>query len=156
MGELTEKQNAFVLAYLETANAAEAYRRAYDVDENARDSWIYVEACQMLDNPKIAIRLKEVRDEAKSLSLYNSLAALEEYEAARALAQVEKNPSAMVSAIGGKVKLFGLDRPVRSEITGRDGNPIKTEEVGTGATKLATFIEALAERSGTTGPTDAG
>ena len=41
---LTPKQEAFARGYFETGNAAEAYRRAYDADENARDNWIYVEA----------------------------------------------------------------------------------------------------------------
>lgn len=151
MAELTEKQNAFVLAYLETGNAAEAYRRAYDVAEDARDSWIYVEATQLLDNPKIALRLKEVRDEAKRLSLYNALAALDEYEEARKEAKDQKNPSAMVAAITGKVKLFGLDKPIRAEISGKDGKPIQTEEVGSGTAKVTAFLENIAVRSGTSG-----
>lgn len=147
MAELTEKQQSFVLAYLETGNAAESYRRSYDVDENARDSWIYVEAAQLLDNPKIALRLEEVRDEAKRLSIYNTLSAMEEYEAARKLAEDEKNPSAMVAAIGGKVKLFGLDKPTRSEVTGKNGAPIKTQEVGAGPAKIAAYIATIADRN---------
>jgi len=39
-------------------------------------------------------------------------------------------------------------------VSGDPENPIKTEEVGAGATKLSAFIEALAERSGTTGQSD--
>lgn len=110
---LTPKQEAFALAFLETSNAAEAYRRAYDVSENARDSWIYVEACQLLDNPKVAQRVKELQDQAAALSLYTAKAAFEEYESARKLAETEKNPSAAVSAINGKVKLFGLEAPIK-------------------------------------------
>ncbi|MDE0590428.1 terminase small subunit [Halocynthiibacter sp. C4] len=149
--KLTEKQEAFALAYFETGNAGEAYRRAYDVEENARDSWIYVEACQLLDNPKIALKLNALREQASELAIYNVLQASAEYEAARSLAEQEKNPSAMVGAISGKVKLFGLEAPKasRHEITGKDGGAIKTEEVGQGAAKLASFLENIAERSGT-------
>jgi len=39
-------------------------------------------------------------------------------------------------------------------LSGDPESPIKTEEVGAGATKLSAFIEALAERSGTTGQSD--
>ena len=110
--QITAKQEAFALAYFETGNAAEAYRRAYDVEETSRDGWLYVEACQLLDNPRIAQRIKELRDQAQTLSIYNVLRASEEYEEARQMAMREGSAAAAVSAITGKVKLFGLE-PVR-------------------------------------------
>ena len=39
----------------------------------------------------------------------------------------------------------------RRELTGAEGGAIKTEEVGSGAAKLANFLDGIAERSGTTG-----
>ena len=122
---LTEKQEAFALAFLETGNAAEAYRRAYDVAPDAKDGWLYVEACQLLDNPKIAQRLKDLREQAERLSIFNLSAAMDEFEQARKLAAQEKNPSAMVAATTGKVKLFGLDRPAKIEHAGKDGGAIQ-------------------------------
>ena len=38
-----------------------------------------------------------------------------------------------------------------SEIAGKDGEPIEIKDKGTGAAKLAAVLEAIAERSGTTG-----
>ena len=124
MADLTPKQEAFCLAYLETGNAAEAYRRSYDVAPDARDSWVYVEACQILDNPKIALRLKELQSQAAKLSIYTVGRAYDELEQARDLAMQERNASAAVSAINGKVKLFGLEAPSRLEHTGKGGAPI--------------------------------
>lgn len=43
----------------------------------------------------------------------------------------------------------------RREVTGAEGGPIKTEEVGQGAAKLAAFLDGIAERSGTSGESDA-
>lgn len=114
--DLTQKQDAFALAFFETGNAAEAYRRSYDVSENARDGWIYVEACQLLDNPKIARRLKELRAQAERHAIYTRQKAMEEYEEARALAHTSQNPSAAVSAINGKVKLWGLEAPIKQRV----------------------------------------
>lgn len=151
MADLTPKQEAFCLAFLETGNAAEAYRRAYDVAAEAKDGWIYVEACQLLDHPKVSLRLKLLRDQAEKLSIFNLSAAMDEFEQARSLAKQEKNPSAMVAATTGKVKLFGLDRPTKLEHTGKDGGAIQTEEVGSGAAKLLGFLNGIAERSGTAG-----
>lgn len=138
---LTPKQEAFALAYFETGSAAEAYRRAYNVGTDARDSWIYVEACQLLDHPKIAPRIEELRKQAEKLSIFTRQKALEEFEEARALALKTGSAAAMVSATAGKVKLFGLDAParIRAEVTGKDGGPIesKTEPRELSAAELA-------------------
>jgi phage terminase small subunit len=129
MADPTPKQEAFALAFLETGNAAEAYRRAYDVAPDAKDSWIYVEACQLLDHPKVALRLKELRDQAEVLSIFTLQAAMEEFEEARQTALRAGQAAAAVSATSGKVKLFGLDRPAKvalaAEHTGKDGGPMQ-------------------------------
>ena len=61
---LTPKQEAFAAAYVETGNAAEAYKRAYDVDESTSSNTVYVQASRLLDNPKIALRIAELQREA--------------------------------------------------------------------------------------------
>ncbi len=126
---LTAKQEAFALAYFETGNAAEAYRRAYDVSPDARDSWVYVEACQLLDHPKITLRVEELQGQAERLSIFTRQKALEEFEEARELALKTGAAAAAVSATNGKVKLFGLDAParIRAEVTGKDGGPIESK-----------------------------
>lgn len=145
MADLTPKQEAFALAFLETGNAAEAYRRAYDVAPDAKDGWLYVEACQLLDNPKIALRLKTLREQAERLSIFNLAAAMDEFEQARSLAKTTMNPSAMVAATAGKVKLFGLDRPTKIEHAGKDGGAIKTED--SGIAKLIAYLDAVSSRA---------
>lgn len=124
---LTPKQEAFALAFFETGNAAEAYRQAYDVAPEAKDGWLYVEASQLLDHPKVALRLAALQKQAESLSMYTRLKALDEYEEARVLAMGEGSPAAAVSAINGKVKLIGLDAPTRTEV--KLGGKVQTEEV---------------------------
>ncbi len=125
---LTPKQEAFALAYFETGNAAEAYRRAYDVADNAKDQWLYVEASQLLDHPQITLRLEALEAQAQKLSMFTRQKALDEYEEARQLAIKSASPAAAVSATTGKVKLFGLEAPLRSkhEHTGLNGGPIET------------------------------
>lgn len=122
--KLTPKQEAFALAYVETGNAAEAYRRAYDVKAATTHSSIYVAASRMLDNPKIILRVEELQAQAVELCLYTVKDAFTEYEVARNLALEESNPSAAVAAVKGKVALFGLEAPARSkhEHTSPDGS----------------------------------
>ena len=120
--EMTPKQEAFALAYFETGNAAEAYRQAYDVPEGARDEWIYVEASQLLDHPKVALRLEEMSERAKALSIFTRHKAMEELEEARGVARTQGQAAAMVGATTAKIKLLGLDRASRVEVTSPDGS----------------------------------
>ena len=57
---LTQKQEAFCLAYVETGNASEAYRRAYDTSKMKPES-VNRLAKALMDNVKIASRLAELR-----------------------------------------------------------------------------------------------
>jgi phage terminase small subunit len=61
--KLTPKQDAFVLAYLETGNASEAYRRAYDVG-NMQPLTISTRGRELLKNSLITARIDEVRNES--------------------------------------------------------------------------------------------
>lgn len=64
MTGLTIKQEAFCQAYIETGNASEAYRTAYAADK-MKPEVVHVQACKLQDNPKIALRIKELRGEIK-------------------------------------------------------------------------------------------
>ncbi len=57
---LTPKQENFCLAYLETGNASEAYRRAYCA-EKMKPETINRMGKAMIDDPKIAARIAELR-----------------------------------------------------------------------------------------------
>jgi len=61
--KLTLKQEAFAMGYMETGNACEAYRRAYNADRMKRNS-IEVTASQLLQHPKVVLRVTELREEA--------------------------------------------------------------------------------------------
>lgn len=77
---LTPKQENFCLAYLETGNASEAYRRAYDADGMTPES-VNRKAKEVVDNVKIAARLEELRAPVREkalLTLESHLARLNE------------------------------------------------------------------------------
>lgn len=106
---LTPKQENFCLAYLETGNASEAYRRAYDASKMSVGA-INVEACELLDNPKIALRLAELREpimKRHAITVDDLLAELEE---ARQLAMGTESAAPAVAATMGKAKLLGYDK----------------------------------------------
>ncbi len=59
---LTPKQEAFAMAYVETGNASEAYRRAYPRAKNWKPESVHRKAHELLGNVKIMSRLDELRE----------------------------------------------------------------------------------------------
>lgn len=60
MAKLTPKQEAFCRFYIETGNASEAYRRAYNA-EKMKDTTIHVKASELLADGKVAVRVAELQ-----------------------------------------------------------------------------------------------
>ncbi|API58086.1 terminase small subunit [Tardibacter chloracetimidivorans] len=106
---LTPKQEAFCLAYVETGNASEAYRRAYDASKS-KPSTINVRASELLADSKIAGRVDELRAaqvERLGITVDDLIAELDEARLA-ALGAPKPQSAAAVSATLGKAKLLGL------------------------------------------------
>lgn len=121
--ELTQKQEAFCLAYVETGIAAEAYRRAYNVRAATEHSSIYANASKLLADTKISLRIKSLQADAAKLSLYTVKAAFDDLTEDRKFARDQQNPSAAVAATKGKMALFGMDKQTVRH-TGPDGEPL--------------------------------
>lgn len=123
---LTPKQEAFALAYVETGNASEAYRRSYNA-EKMKPSVIAVKASELLAHGNVAVRVAELQAahvERHEITVDDILRELEE---ARALAAggEKPQPAAMVAASMGKAKLLGMLTD-KAELTGPGGGPIET------------------------------
>lgn len=108
---LTPKQEKFCLVYLETGNASEAYRQAYNASNMNTDS-INRRAKELLDNSKITARLSEIRAPIIAKTQITVEDLLRELEEARRLALDTGAPAPAVSATMGKAKLLGLDKQV--------------------------------------------
>ena len=59
---LTPKQESFARFFVETANASEAYRRAYDASK-MKDTSVHVNACKLLAETKVAQRVASLQQE---------------------------------------------------------------------------------------------
>lgn len=107
--KLTVKQEAFCLAYIETGNASEAYRQAYNVAKMKQDA-IAVEACRLLDNPNVSLRVAELQQSLVKRHEVTVDSLMLELEEARMAAMGASNPqsAAAVAATMGKAKLAGL------------------------------------------------
>jgi phage terminase small subunit len=106
--DLTPKQEAFCLAYIETGNAAEAYRRAYDTS-NMKDNVLYVKASELLAHGKITVRLQQLQQASQKRSEITVDYLTEQLKLALNKAMEEgKGASAAVSAIVALGRLHGL------------------------------------------------
>lgn len=79
--KLTHKRELFANYYVECGgNASEAYRRAYAA-EKMTDKQIWEEASKLMNNPKVAQRVKELQSEIKEKSNLSKKRVLNELEA---------------------------------------------------------------------------
>jgi phage terminase small subunit len=130
---LTPKQEAFACAYVETGNASEAYRRAYQPKKMGQKA-ITVESTRLMQHPSIALAIEQLQAahaERHNITVDSLTVELEKArESARSTGQI----SAAVSAIMGKAKLHGLivDKQEQKRVSG-DGDitGIPTDELET-------------------------
>ena len=59
--KLTPKQRKFAEEYVNTGNASEAYRRAYDVSKTTSNDVIKVKASELLKNGNVSVTVKELQ-----------------------------------------------------------------------------------------------
>jgi phage terminase small subunit len=104
---LTPKQEAFAQAYIETGNASEAYRRAFNVRPNTKPESINVNASKILADAKVSQRVAELKAEhaeRHDMTVDNIRDMLLED---RQFAREMETPAAAVSATMGLAKLYG-------------------------------------------------
>jgi phage terminase small subunit len=130
--KLTQKQEAFALAYVETGNASEAYRRAYDA-EKMQPQTVWNEASLVLGNREVSVRVMELQEAARERTLVTVESITKELEDVRSAAFAAKEFSPSVTAIMGKAKVNGL---ITDKIGGDRNNPLE----------LVTRIELVAPK----------
>ena len=105
---LTDKQEKFAQCIAKGFNQSDAYREAYSV-ENMSDDAIYVEACRVMNNPKVSLRVKELKDRNLEKNYDRDVRYyLEKLEEIRQKAVAEGQYSAAVSAIKEDAKISGV------------------------------------------------
>jgi phage terminase small subunit len=121
---MTPKQKEFARKYLETGCASAAYRAAYSA-ENMSPGAVKVEAHRMLQHPNVALTIESLQAahrERHEITIDRLTdMALKAYE----IAEAEKSPAAMVSAVQVLGKMHGkiVDR-AKHEHTGANGAPL--------------------------------
>jgi len=104
---LTPKQAAFCHAYLETGNASEAYRRAYDAG-NMKQGTVGRKAQVVLNHAGVAAEIQRLKTRAAHEHDVTIASLMRELEEARQLALAKGQAAAAVTATMGKGKLAGV------------------------------------------------
>lgn len=107
MNGLTEKQERFCTAYLETGNASEAYRRAYSA-EKMTPATVNRKAKGLMDSSKVAARIAELRAPVVDIARITLERHLEELRQLRDAAAKAADYSAAIRAEVARGKAAGL------------------------------------------------
>jgi hypothetical protein len=106
---LTPKQERFCQVYIQTSNASEAYRSAYNAG-GMKPATITKRASELLGNGDVAGRLAELRGAVATTHGVTVASLIAELEEARMIGKERGQASAMAAATMGKAKLAGLDK----------------------------------------------
>lgn len=113
-GDLTDKQAAFITAFVETNNATEAYRRAYST-KNMKEATINREAHELLKTPKIAARIAELKKGVFDAAKLTIERIVEEYMRIAFL-----DPGKLYRSDGSLVPMHELDEDTRRAVAAID------------------------------------
>lgn len=133
MNKLTLKQETFCLAYMETGNASEAYRRSYSA-EKMKPATINRKANDLISDGKITARLDELRKPAIERAQVTLEGHLNDLKSLRDAAAKAEQFSAAISAEVSRGKASGhyKERAIDDDST---PPPVKVEIVVTDARK---------------------
>lgn len=118
---VTEQQEKFAQAFVETGNASESYRRSYSTGNMAVNT-IAKRASELLDNGAVAGRIKSLRETHTKRHGITVDTLLEKLNTVFTTALAAETPqsSAAVQAVMGQAKLLGLDKQL-IELSGEVG-----------------------------------
>ena len=106
---LTSKQNAFAMSLADGLPASASYRQAYDADGMKPES-VWVESCRLATNPKVALRVSELRaeqeEERRMLRLRHAEAVLERLEHEALEAKTDSTRVRALELIGRHLGMF--------------------------------------------------
>lgn len=118
---VTEQQEKFCHVFVETGNASEAYRQAYNA-KNMGANTIAARASEMLNKSNITVRLQQLREVHQKRHAITVDTLLEKLNKVYTVALAAETPqsSAAVRAVMGQAKLLGLDKQL-IELSGEVG-----------------------------------
>jgi len=118
---VTEQQEKFCRVFVETGNASESYRQAYNAKNMAANT-IAARASEMLNKSNITVRLNQLRETHQKRHAITVDTLLEKLNKVYEVALTAETPQAAAAtgAVMGQAKLLGLDKQL-IELSGEIG-----------------------------------
>lgn len=140
---LKPKEESFVLAYLKTSNASEAYRQSHPAAKRWKASTVHEKASRLLATGKVQARLSELQSRTEVQALLSLEEHMAELQTLREMAKSVAQFSAAIKAeeLRGKLRRFYVEL---NEHTGKDGEPIQVSQA---TDELVSRIARLTTRS---------
>jgi phage terminase small subunit len=120
------KQEAFAHYIVEGKNQTEAYKMAFDA-ENMKDSSIYVEAYRLVNNPQVALRIKQLKEELASRCLWSLEDSVKTLK--KIVDKEDTQDKDAINAVKELNSMYGYKAAVKQEITGKDGKDLSIKSV---------------------------
>lgn len=119
MNKLTSQQEKFAQQVAAGLSQSDAYRFSYPASKKRADATVWVDASKLAANPKVSLRIKELKTKAAAQCLITIDVLVRQLESARIIALAQEKPQCgvAVAAIMAQAKLLGLDKEA-VEITG--------------------------------------
>lgn len=119
---LTVKQELFCKTYLETGNASEAYRQAYNAEKMSPKT-VTEAASRLLKNSNVAARVDSLTKETQDLFLWDRQTSI------KTLATIARSDNeaaaSRISAVKELNVMHGYNLPVKGPLLGPDGAPAR-------------------------------
>lgn len=119
---LTQKQENFCIAFVETGNASEAYRRAYNAS-NMKPETVVVRASEMMAKSNIKVRVDELRQPAIKKAQITLESHLERLQELSLKAEAANQYGAAIKAEEQRGKAAGI-YVEKIEHSGKDGKEL--------------------------------
>ena len=144
MHKLTHKREMFCLAYVETGNASEAYRRAYDTGKMKPES-VNESASRLLADVKIVARLEQLRAPVRERAQITLESHLERLNHLSLMAEQAEQYSAAIKAEESRGKVSGL-YVEKVDHTSSDGSMSPNPTIDVSKLSTETLAELMAAK----------
>lgn len=120
---LTSKQEHFCQCIADGMTQADAYRAAYSASKMSAGA-LHVEASKLLDNPKVSLRVQELKGKLTAKALWTREMSVQALVSAYKIAKGKDNASGMTGAIKELNAMHGFNEPTKHELSGPNGGPM--------------------------------
>lgn len=112
---LTPKQEKFAHCIADGMSQADAYRTAYSASKMSAGA-LHVEASKLLDHPKVALRVQELRGKLATKALWTREMSVQALVQAYRVAKEGNSATGMTGAVKELNAMHGYNEPTRHEV----------------------------------------